>query len=401
MEIAFISANRIKIELDNKKGDIRGRILAYFSNQPSWFIGAMLLGNNIALVVYSIYMEELINLDFINKDLSPTLVLLIQTLISTLFILVFAEFLPKAIFRINPNGVLSVFTIPLILIYIILWLPTAGIVSLSRMMLYLFGKKHNPKQNVGFEKIDLDHYLDELRTDLDDDEELEHDVKIFHNALGFSEIIARDCMVPRNEIIAFEIDDCINDLKEKFIETGFSKILIYKESIDHIIGYVHSIELFKQPEHIKSILLPVNIVPESINANKILEEFITKSRSIAVVVDEFGGTSGMVTMEDVIEEIFGEIDDEHDQEDFIHQQISNNEFVFSSRLEIDFVNEKYRLGLPESEEYETLGGLVIHYSESIPKKGETFIIEGFKLVIAEVTEFKILKIKLSVIDNEK
>lgn len=400
MEIAFISANRIKIELDNKKGDLRGRILAYFSNQPSWFIGAMLLGNNIALVIYSIYMEELIDLDFINKDLSPTFVLLIQTLISTFFILVFAEFLPKAIFRINPNGILNLFSIPLILLYSVLWLPTAGIVSLSRMMLYLVGKKHNPNQKVGFEKIDLDHYLDELRTDLDDDEELEHDVKIFHNALGFSEIIARDCMVPRNEIIAFEIDDCINELKDKFIETGLSKILIYKNSIDHIIGYVHSIELFKKPDQIKSILLPVNIVPESINANKILEEFITKNRSIAVVVDEFGGTSGMVTMEDVIEEIFGEIDDEHDQEDLIHQQIGENDFVFSSRLEIDFINEKYRIGLPEAEDYETLGGLVIHYSESIPKKGETFIIEGFKLVISEATEFKILKIKLTLVDSE-
>ena len=400
MEIAFISANRIKIELDNKKGEVKGRILSYFSNQPSWFIGTMLLGNNIALVVYSIYMAEWIEPMLLARSLSPTLVLLIQTLISTFFILVFAEFLPKAIFRINPNGVLNLFSIPLILLYVLLWIPTAGIVSLSRLMLYFVGKKHNPKQKVGFEKIDLDHYLEELRTDLDVDEEMEHDVKIFHNALGFSEVIARDCMVPRNEIIALEIEDSISELRQKFTETGLSKILIYKDSIDHIIGYVHSIELFKHPEHIKSILLPVNIIPESINANKILEEFITTKRSLAIVVDEFGGTSGMVTMEDVIEEIFGEIDDEHDHEDLIHQQISDVEFIFSSRLEIDFINEKYRLDLPEAEDYETLGGLVIHYSESIPKKGETFIIKGFKFIISEVTEFKIVKIQLIVLSSD-
>ena len=400
MEIAFISANRIKIELDNKKGEVKGRILSYFSNQPSWFIGTMLLGNNIALVIYSIYMAEWIEPMLVARNLSPSFVLLIQTLISTFFILVFAEFLPKAIFRINPNGVLNLFSIPLMLLYGLLWIPTAGIVSLSRLMLYFVGKKHNSKQKVGFEKIDLDHYLEELRTDLDVDEELEHDVKIFHNALGFSEVIARDCMIPRNEIIAFEIDDSIDELREKFIETGLSKILIFKGSIDHIIGYVHSTQLFKHPAHIKSILLPVNIIPESINANKILEEFITKNRSLAVVVDEFGGTSGMVTMEDVIEEIFGEIDDEHDHEDLIHQQLNDADFIFSSRLEIDFINEKYRLELPESEEYETLGGMVIHYSESIPKRGETFIIKGFKLVILEVTDFKIVKIQLTLLDSE-
>ena len=229
---------------------------------------------------------------------------------------------------------------------------------------------------------------------------MEHDVKIFHNALGFSEIIARDCMVPRNEIIAMEINNSIEELKADFLESGLSRILIFKENIDNIIGYVHSTALFKNPKNIKSVLMPVGIIPESMAANNVLEEFISKNRNIAVVVDEFGGTAGIVTMEDIIEEIFGEIDDEHDQEQYVQEKIADDEFIFSARLEIDMINEKFRIGLPEKEEYETLGGMIINYAETIPEKGDEFNIENFNIKILEVEETKIIKVQLKLIQQD-
>ena len=406
MEIAFISANRLKIELDNKSGGYKAKLLAYFAKKPEWFIGSMLLGNNISMVIYSWFMgfllkpiiqELFVKISWMD---SAAMVLFIQTLISTIFILIFAEFLPKVFFRMNPNGILSFLAFPLILIYSILWLPTLIVISIAEGLMFFFIKDHvNKNDKVAFEKIDLDNYLDELTKEIVDIEELENEVKIFHNALGFSEVIARDCMIPRNEIIAFEIEENMNELKNKFIETGLSKILIYRDNIDNIIGFVHCLELFKQPGHIKSILLPISIIPESITANKILEEFIQKNRSIAIVVDEFGGTSGLVTMEDVIEEIFGEIDDEHDQVDEDHRQISEYEYEFSGRTEIDFLNEKYRLEIPEKEEYETIGGLIIHYKETIPKKGDLISIGDYKILIKEVSDTRIEWVTFLVVNS--
>ena len=407
MEIAFISANRLKIELDNKSGGYKAKLLAYFAKKPEWFIGSMLLGNNISMVIYSWFMGFLLKpiiaevLEKISWMDSAAMLLFIQTLISTVFILIFAEFLPKAFFRMNPNGTLSFLAVPLILIYSILWLPTIIIIGIAEGLMFFFIKDHiNKNDKVAFEKIDLDNYLDELTKEIVDLEELENEVKIFHNALGFSEVIARDCMIPRNEIIAFEIEENMNELKKKFIETGLSKILIYRDNIDNIIGFVHCLELFKQPKHIKAILLPISIIPESITANKILEEFIQKNRSIAIVVDEFGGTSGMVTMEDVIEEIFGEIDDEHDQADEDHRQISEYEYEFSGRTEIDFINEKYRLEIPEKEEYETIGGLIIHYKETIPKKGDLISIGDYKILIKEVSDTRIEWVTFLVVNSQ-
>ena len=404
MEIAFISANRLKIELDNKKGGYKAKLLAYFAKKPEWFIGTMLLGNNVSLVVYSWFMGFILKPEIEALILgigwidSAALVLFVQTLISTIFILVFAEFLPKAFFRINPNGTLSFLAVPLILIYGVLWVPTLLVIVVAEGLMFFFIKdKSERSDKVAFEKIDLDNYLDELTKEVPDVKELENEVKIFHNALGFSDVIARDCMVPRNEIIAFEINEAIHELKDKFIETGLSKILIYRDNIDNIIGYVHCLELFKQPKQIKTILLPISIVPESISANKILEEFIKKNRSIAIVVDEFGGTSGMVTMEDVIEEIFGEIDDEHDLDDQDHKQLSENEFEFSGRTEIDFINEKYRLNVPELEEYETIGGMIIHHTESIPSKGDLISIENFKILIKEVSKTRVELVRFIVV----
>ena len=397
MEIAFISSSKLKIELDNKKGQFSAKILSFFSSKPAWFIAAMLIGNNIALVIYTLYVAELIEPYLTSLALNSSIILLIQTLFSTFFILLFAEFLPKSIFRLNPNYTLRIFSLILFVFYIILWPITAFVVNLSTSILKLFGNEESINK-VSFKKTDLDLYINELKKDLEIGEEMEHDVKIFHNALSFSEVIARDCMVPRNEIVALEINDKIEALKELFLESGHSRIIIYKENIDNIIGYVHSIELFKTPISIKSMLIPISIVPESISGIKLLEDFIDKKISVSVVVDEYGGTSGILTMEDIIEEIFGEIDDEHDQEELIHRELTENKFLFSARLEIDFINEKYRLKLPVKEDYETLSGLIIYFAETIPEKGSTFKIENFEFKILEVDETKISKVQLLVLN---
>ena len=397
MEIAFISSSKLKIELDNKKGQFSAKILSFFSSKPAWFIAAMLIGNNIALVIYTLYVAELIEPYLTSLALNSSIILLIQTLFSTFFILLFAEFLPKSIFRLNPNYTLRIFSLILFVFYIVLWPITAFVVNLSNSILNLFGNEESINK-VSFKKTDLDLYINELKKDLEIGEEMEHDVKIFHNALSFSEVIARDCMVPRNEIVALEINDKIEALKELFLESGHSRIIIYKENIDNIIGYVHSIELFKTPISIKSMLIPISIVPESISGIKLLEDFIDKKISVSVVVDEYGGTSGILTMEDIIEEIFGEIDDEHDQEELIHRELTENKFLFSARLEIDFINEKYRLKLPVKEDYETLSGLIIYFAETIPEKGSTFKIENFEFKILEVDETKISKVQLLVLN---
>ena len=397
MEIAFISSSKLKIELDNKKGQFSAKILSFFSSKPAWFIAAMLIGNNIALVIYTLYVAELIEPYLTSLALNSSIILLFQTLFSTFFILLFAEFLPKSIFRLNPNYTLRIFSLILFVFYIILWPITAFVVNLSTSILKLFGNEESINK-VSFKKTDLDLYINELKKDLEIGEEMEHDVKIFHNALSFSEVIARDCMVPRNEIVALEINDKIEALKELFLESGHSRIIIYKENIDNIIGYVHSIELFKTPISIKSMLIPISIVPESISGIKLLEDFIDKKISISVVVDEYGGTSGILTMEDIIEEIFGEIDDEHDQEELIHRELTENKFLFSARLEIDFINEKYRLKLPVKEDYETLSGLIIYFAETIPEKGSTFKIENFEFKILEVDETKISKVQLLILN---
>jgi len=400
IEIAYISANRFKIEIDNKNGGYKESLLAYFSKKPALFIGSMLLGNNVAIVIYSLYMAIILEPFLLEISLNSMVILTLQTLISTFFVLIFAEFLPKVIFRINSNKILNIFSIPLIILYSILWLPTLIIISISEFIIFIFTWKKNEKnETIAFKKIDLDNYLEQLTQDRNIKESIESEVMIFQNALNFSDVIARDCMVPRNEILAFELEDSVEDLKKKFIETGYSKILIFKETIDNIIGYVHNIELFKRPENIKSMLLPVNIIPETITANNILEELINKKRSVAVVLDEFGGTAGMLTMEDVIEEIFGEIHDEHDSKEITHIKINQNEFEFSGRIEIDYINEIYHLKLPIEENYETLGGFIINHTENIPKKGDVISIDNFRIIIKEVSNTRVEWIKLLVVSN--
>lgn len=394
LEIAFVSANKLKIELDNNKGSFAAKILASFFKKPAKFIGAMLLGNNIALVIYSIVMAKFLEPLIINYVIDNELIiLLVQTIISTILILFFAEFLPKAIFRINPNKVLNIAAIPISIVYYILYPFTYFTVGISNLILKLF-KVDTSESDMAFSKIDLEDFLANIQDGKEDDDEVDSEIQIFKNALNFADVKVRECMIPRTEIVAMEVESSIEDLRLRFIETGLSKILIYRDSIDNIIGYVHSKELFKKPESVKSILLPVSIVPEVMSANDMLKKALKERRSIAVVVDEFGGTSGILTIEDVIEEIFGEIEDEHDKEEFTEEKIDDNNYQFSARVEIDYINEKYKIGLPESDDYETLGGLIINIHESIPERGEIIATKNFEFTIDKVSENKVDLISL-------
>jgi len=394
MEIAFVSANRLKIELDNKQGKYAARILSSFLKQPAKFISTMLLGNNIALVIYSMLMAQLLEpkiIEYVGQN--EFVILFMQTIISTLLVLFFAEFLPKALLQINPNRVLVLAAIPLKVIYIVLYPFTAFTVGISNFILQLF-RIDTSESDMAFSKVDLEHFVMDIQDRQEEGEEIDSEIQIFKNALDFSDVKVRECMVPRTEITAMSIEDELSELKDKFIETGLSKILIYRESIDNIIGYVHSKELFNNPSSIKSILLPVSIIPEAMSAQNMLQKSIKEKRSIAVVVDEFGGTSGILTIEDIIEEIFGEIEDEHDKEELIERKINELEFQFSARVEIDYLNDKYGFDLPEGEEYETLAGLVIHLNESIPEKGEIIYLEDYTIAIDEVSDNKIEMISI-------
>lgn len=401
MEIAFVSANKLKIELDGKQGDFLANIISGFIKRPSRFIGAMLVGNNIALVVYGIYMAKVLEPQIAQFTANEFVVLLVQTLVSTIIILITAEFLPKTLFRINPNNMLRVFAFPLFIVYYLLLLPMLLVIGISEALIKLFSPNISLKEEMNFGRVDLEYYIKEGTENSQDQEQIDHEIQIFQNALDFSKVKARECMVPRTEVVAMDIEDTIENLKAKFIETGLSKILIYRDNIDNIIGYTHSFELFKKPESIKAILLPVPIIAISMPANEILEVFIEQRKSIAVVVDEFGGTSGILTIEDIIEEIFGEIEDEHDKEELIENQISDNEYLFSARLEVDYINDEYNLNLPESDNYETLAGLLIDTFESIPAMNEEIILDHFNFTIKKVTQNKIdlVHLKVNVIED--
>ena len=395
LEIAFISSNKLKIELDSKQGHLNARILSFFASKSSSFIGTMLLGNNVALVVYGIAMARAMEPSLINwVGDNEGLILLLQTIISTLLVLITAEFLPKTVFRINPNKILSFFAIPLLIIYWLLWIPVFLTIGFSELVIGLFIKKDSTSDKVVFGKVDLDDYLSEVAEIATENDEIDYEVRLFQNALNFSKVIARDCMIPRNEIVSVEIGESIEDLKKMFTETGLSKILVYRDSIDNIIGYTHSFELLKEPASIKSILLPINIVPETVTVDKALNDLLESNRSIAVVVDEFGGTSGMFTTEDIMEEIFGEIEDEHDVEELTEQVLEDGSYVFSARIEIDYLNEKYKLKIPESEEYETLAGYIINAMEDIPDAMDVLEIDEFDMRILEVSENRIDLVKL-------
>ncbi|MFC2100882.1 hemolysin family protein [Bacteroidota bacterium] len=400
MEIAFISANKLKTELDKSKGLLSAKILSKFNKTPSKLIGALLLGNNVALVIYGIAMAKLLE-PFLFLVLPANLesaffVLFCQTLIATVVILIVAEFFPKVIFRMNSNSILNFFAVPVFLFYYIFYPVIYLFLWLSKLILALINVKIN-QVNYVFSPVDLDNYFREFTPKINEEDQLQQEIQMFQNAIDFRKIKLRECMIPRTEIIALEENDSIENLKNQFIESGLSRILIFNDSIDTIIGYVHSFDIFSNPTSIKGIMKPIIIVPETMLANNVLTMFIQQNKSIAVIVDEFGGTSGMVTMEDIIEEIFGEIEDEFDIEEMIEKKFNKYEYKFSARLEIDYLNEKYKLGLPESEDYETLGGFILKYHESIPQLNEEIIIDDFRFIIIEASETRIETVSLKII----
>ena len=389
MEIAFLSSNRLKVELDKQKGTLNGKILGLFYQKEAFFIALLLLGNNITLVLFGIYAAFLLDPVVQSWGITePTVALLLQTLISTLIVLSLSEFLPKALVQLNPNGFLRFATAPMLFIYLLLFLPTHLVMGASSIFLRIVKTDHKNTEKV-FSKIDLEHFVNDISTRIKNDEEIGNEVEILQNALDFSAIKARDCMVPRTEIEAIDIEESIDALKELFLSTGYTKIIIYRTSIDNIIGYVHSFELFKKPESIKQILLPLSFVPAAMPGKELMELFAKQSGNIAVVVDEYGGTAGLVTLEDVIEEIFGEIEDEHDVEELLEEQLKEGEFRFSARHAIDHLNKTYNLQLPESEEYETLGGLIIHQLETIPEQGAQVEIDDKLILIEAVSDRRI------------
>lgn len=398
MEIAFISANRIHIEIEKKQEGFFAKILTWLTEKPSKFIATMLIGNNIALVIYGFFMGDVLmdwfkklvptSYEFLNSLLTD-FSLLSQTVISTLIILLTAEFLPKVLFQIYSNTLLKVFAIPAYFFYVLFSFISWFVIKISDFVLRVFFKTEGDEVQFAFTKLELGDYITEQMETVEEEDEVDSEIQIFQNALEFSAVKAREVMVPRTEITAVEIDETPKNLTKLFSETGYSKILVYKESIDEIIGYVHSYELFKKPKTIKNILLPVELVPETMLIQDILNVLTKKRKSIAVVLDEYGGTSGIMTVEDIIEELFGEIEDEHDSTDLYEEQLSENVFKFSARLEVDYINENYKLELSESDEYETLGGLIMNETGEIPEQDSEIKIDNFSFHILEVSNTKI------------
>ena len=398
MEIAFVSSNKLRFEMDRNEQSLNSRILSIFYHNPNNFISTMLVGNNIALVIYGILMAELIEQQLLANFISNEfLLVLIQTIISTLIILVTGEFLPKTLFKINPNFTLNLLAIPTFICYIILYPVSKFASSISNILLRLTGTPINKEaSDKAFTKVDLDHFIQSSIENSANEEEIDTEVKIFQNALDFTSIKVRDCMVPRTEIIAIEDDASNEELMDLFVEKGISKILVYQDNIDNITGYIHSSEMFKEPDNWQECIRQLPIVPETMNANKLMKLFMQQKKSLAVVVDEFGGTSGIVALEDLVEQIFGELEDEHDTTSYVAKSVGNNEYVLSGRLDIEKANELLSLELPESDEYQTIGGLILNHHQSIPKAHEIITLDRFQFRIIKATSTKIELVKLKV-----
>lgn len=397
IEIAFLTSNKLRIELESKQGNINAKIFSSFLKKPSRFLATVLVGTNISVVIYSIYMEHILS-DYMGGFIrSEVTILLLSTLISTIILLFVAEYIPKSLFRINSNGALNILAIPYNIVYYLLSPIVYITTGLSEFILTKLFRVRLSKEEITFGKIDLDNYVRQVtETTSDDEKELDHEIKIFQNALEFSDSKVRDAMIPRTEVVAVEVNSTIAQLSEKFKETRLSKILIYEGNIDRMIGYVYGYDLFKRPKSIRSILWPLMFVPETLHLKEILRLFIAQHKSLAVVVDEFGGTSGLLTIEDVIEEIFGEIDDEHDEEELIEKELSKDEFIFSGRQEIEYINEEYGLSLPVSDDYETLAGMLINNIQRIPDQNETVMIDNVELQVLAVSNARIEKIRVKV-----
>ncbi len=392
MEIAFVTSNKLRLQMDMQKETLASSILSIFYAHPDRYISTILVGNNIALVIYGMQMAELLE-PFLETFLpNAALVGVGQTFVSTVIILITGEFLPKMIFRINSNGWLRFFAVPLLLFYILLYPISIFMSWVSEMLMRLFRVPVGKTDQYLVGRVDLDRLIHESIETAE--EEVENDIKFFQNALDLSKVKLRNCIVPRTEIEAVEYDCSVEELRERFVETGYSKLLVYQNNIDNIVGYVHSNELFTKPERWQSQIILAPIVPETMAANKLMNMLLLKKKSIAVVVDEFGGTAGIVTLEDIVEEIFGEIEDEHDTPEYVEKQISDHEYIFSGRLEIDYLNETFDLSLMVSEDYLTLAGLVLHVYQGFPQVGEQIKLDGYTLKIIKATKNKIELIKL-------
>ena len=397
MEIAFVSSNRLRAEMDREKGGLSQHAIEIFYRNPSNFVSTMLVGNNIALVIYGILFAKIFD-ETLFYELSDGARVTCDTLLSTAVVLFTGEFLPKTFFKSNPNTMLTIFAVPAWICYVVLWPISRFSTMLSRGILRLVGVKL-PKESEGkeFTKVDLDYLVQSSIDNAKDDDEIEEEVKIFHNALDFHDTKVRDCMVPRTEIVAIDIDECtIEELKQKFVDSGHSKLVVYREDIDHIIGYIHSSELFKPFTDIAKHVQTMPYVPETMAAQKMMQTFLQTKKSLGVVIDEFGGTSGLISLEDIVEEIFGDIEDEHDNTKYVAKQLNEHEYVLSARLEIEKVNELFNLNLPESDEYMTVSGLILHEYQSFPKLNEVVKFGHFEFKIIKNTQTKIELVRLKV-----
>lgn len=401
MEIAFLSANKLRLELDKKQNAIHSKLLSVFTQNSSQFIATLLIGNTIAMVIYGIAFARLLE-PSLHEYFPTPIVLLLQILFSTLVILTTAEYLPKMLFRINPNAVLKIFTLPTAFFYFLFY-PIARItLGISKIALKIFLKESigNVNEKVVFNRVDLDHFVGEPESSVPENaDDLDNEVKLFRNALDFSKVKLREIMVPRNEMVVMDIQSTVDELREKFVETGYSRILLYEENIDNITGFIHHSVIFNNPDSTKSNVRKVLIVPETMPANKLLSRFIQQRSSIAIVVDEFGGTAGMVTSEDILEEIFGEIEDEHDTVSIVEKQVGYNEFILSGRAELDELNAKFGFDFPENENYETLAGFILSNHESIPKINTIITISQYRFKILKASNIKIELVHLKILDN--
>lgn len=412
MEIAYVSSNKVHIAIEKQQDGFLSKILQKITNRPSKFIATMLIGNNIALVIYGFFMGDLLmsyigpylGIDSQNTSTSSDsimfLALFIQTIISTFVILITAEFLPKVFFQIYANNLVKFFALPVYFFYIVFSVVSEFIIWITDKILKLIFKTDGDEVQLSFSKVELGNYISEQMETVKTEDEVDSEIQIFQNALDFSEVKSREVLIPRTEVVAVTIDRSPKELSELFIKTGLSKILVYNENIDNILGYVHSFELFKKPTTIKSILIPVVFVPETMLIKEVLNILTKKSKSIAVVIDEYGGTSGILTVEDIIEELFGEIEDEHDKLVLIEKVVNNGIYVFSARLDVDYLNETYKLNLPENENYETLGGMIVSFTEDIPKKDEVIVFQDYTFNILEVsnTKLELVEVKYTPVD---
>lgn len=400
MEIAFISSNKIYLEIEKKQEDFISNILRKITKKPSKFIATMLVGNNISMVVYGFFMGDLLMNWFhsLGLNLTDFSNLLLQTSISTIVVLITSEFFPKVFFQIYANSAIKIFALPAYIFYNLFYYLSSFLIWISDFILKKFFKTQGDPLNFSFNKIDLGDYILEQMNSVEDHESVDSEIQIFQNALEFSKVKVREIMTPRTELVAVNLYSSIVELRELFIKTGYSKILVYVNTLDDIVGYVHSFELFKKPRSIKSIMIPVEFVPETIFIKDAMDLLTKKRKSIAVVIDEYGGTSGIATMEDIVEELFGEIEDEHDTDEnkLVEEILEDNTYLFSTRLDVEYLNETYKLNIPESDSYGTLGGFIVDFAKEIPEKGDKILIGNFNFIIEEATNKKIELVKMTI-----